>query len=193
MCHGLFPFLAFRLLGFLRAAPTRGLFLFYLRFRSLAHFACYCFDLGALSRSFCLSYDWKYLFLFFPGFGSRTCNQALATGNNIVDRKNSEFLTMSPAMTNTLLRFVPENNQLFAATLLCGSCQHHSIIHEWSAYHGVVGIRDQQYLIKMNLLTDFNWKPVDLKRLADGNLVLSSTTFNYCKHDFCHSPFPSPR
>ncbi len=25
---------------------------------------------------------------------------------------------MSPAMTNTLLRFVPENNQLFAATLV---------------------------------------------------------------------------
>jgi len=100
---------------------------------------------------------------------------------------------MAATMAVALLRFVLENNQLFATTLLCGSCQHRSIIHEWSAYHGVVGIGDQQYLIKMNLLTDFNRKPVDLKRLADGNLVLSSTTFNYCKHDFCHSPFPSPR
>src|SRR5215831_18933393 len=140
MCHGLFSCLAFRLLSFPRAAPARGLFLFYLRLRSFAHFTCSCFDLGALSRSFCLSDDWKRLFLFFPGFGSRACNQALAIGNNIVDRKNSEFLTMSPAMTNTLLRFVPENNQLFAATLLCGSCQHHSIFHEGSADHGVVGI-----------------------------------------------------
>src|SRR5436305_9724652 len=98
---------------------------------------------------------------------------------------------MSPSMTNTLLSFVPENNQLFAATLLCGSCQHRSILQNGSAYHCVVGIRDQQYLIKTNLLTDFNRKSIDLKRLADGNLVLSSTTFNYCKHDFCHSPFPS--
>ena len=66
--------------------------------------------------------------------------QALATGNNIVDRKNSKFLAMSPAMTNTLLRFVPENNQLFAAALLCGSCQHGSIVHVGSAYQSVVGI-----------------------------------------------------
>src|SRR6266700_5768051 len=42
MCHGLFPCLAFRLLGFLRAAPTRLLFLFYLRLRSLGYFACSC-------------------------------------------------------------------------------------------------------------------------------------------------------
>src|SRR5215469_6698225 len=44
----------------------------------------------------------------------------------------------------------------------------------------------------MNLLTDFNRKSIDLKSLANGNFILSSTTFNYCKHDFCHSPFPSP-
>src|SRR5271157_3358781 len=99
---------------------------------------------------------------------------------------------MASTMAVALLRFVLENNQLFAATVLCGSCQHHSVIYHGCAYHGVAGIRDEQYLINLDLLTGFNGMPVDLKRLADGIFVLSSTTFNYCKHDFLSFSFPVP-
>src|SRR6266851_5261025 len=59
------------------------------------------------SWNFYLFHGRKFLF---PGCGSLACNQALAIGNNIVDCEKGEFLAMTPAMANTFLRLVPENN-----------------------------------------------------------------------------------
>ena len=67
-------------------------------------------------------------------------DEAYPIGNDIINSQDGKFLAMTATMTETLLRFVPENNQLFAATLLCGSCQHCSIFHEGRTDHGVVGI-----------------------------------------------------
>src|SRR5215469_15231529 len=56
-------------------------------------------------------------------------HQANAISNNIINSKNCQLLPVTTAVALALLGLIPENNQLLAATLASGRCQHHSIIY----------------------------------------------------------------
>src|SRR5581483_6751478 len=109
-------------------------------------------------------------------------DQALAVGDDIVDCQEGQVLTMAPLVAITLLGFVLENNQFRTTALLRRGRQNQRLAHQRSSQHGVVGIRDQQHLLEANLVPNVNGQAIDFKRLADRDLVLSSTAFNNCKH-----------
>ena len=99
---------------------------------------------------------------------------------------------MTATMAIAFLGFVLENNQLFATSLPESRRKHYGIVYQGSAYRRVICVGDKQYLFKPYLCSIFDGKPVDFERVANRDFVLSSTTFNYCKHVFPYSPFPSP-
>src|SRR5438874_556728 len=99
---------------------------------------------------------------------------------------------MTTTMAIAFLGFILENNQLFAATLLESCGKHYGIVYQGSAYHRAICVGDKQYLFKPYLCSIFDGKSIDFERVANRDFVLSSTTFNYCKHVFPYSPFPSP-
>src|SRR5947209_20406101 len=106
-------------------------------------FTCFTYRCFVL---ICLSCDWSCFFLLywlFFGHGRHASDEAFPIGNNIVNRQDGKFLAMTATMAETLLRFVPENNQLFAAVLLNGSCKHHGIVQQRSTDHRAIGIRDE--------------------------------------------------
>ena len=95
------------------------------------------------------TFSWSALGVFFLlywlffGHGRLASDETFPIGNNIVNRQDGKFLAMTATMAETLLRFVPENNQLFAAVLLNGSCKHHGIVQQRSTDHRAIGIRDK--------------------------------------------------
>src|SRR6185312_9980048 len=183
MCHDLFFLcLAFSIFNLPCAAAARCPCLCFW----FIHLACSCLCLSWLSR--CLNLFLGDLLIL--GAGSLTGNQALTIGHNIINGQDCQFLPVTTTMAIAFLRLVLENNQFFAAGLPGSGGKHHRILYQGSTYHRRIRIRDQQHVFQLQLRSGFYGKPVDFEGLADGHLVLSSTTFNDCKHSFFCSPFP---
>jgi len=186
MCHGLlFLFLVFSIFNSYYTAAACGL---------LLSLVVRCFTYEGLGFGFGSRF-WSYHLVLscslFPGCGSFAGNKALAVCNDIVNGQDGEFLAMTAAMAEAFLGFVPEDNQFFAATLLNGSCEYDGVVYQRGAYSRAIGIGDEQDLIKRYLSAIGYGKSIDFERLAYRDFVLSSTTFNDCKHvwlfSFCVS------
>src|ERR1019366_3086465 len=90
---------------------------------------------------------------------------------------------MAAAVTIAFFGFVLEDDQFLAASLPIDGCQYLCIVDEGRTNLGVIGIGDQQH-VERDLCTNLNGEPIHFELLAHGNLILSSTTFNNCKHVF---------
>src|SRR5208337_490714 len=99
---------------------------------------------------------------------------------------------MTATMAITLFRLILENDQFFATCLLLNGCQHFCLIHKRCTDMLIICIGNEQDFVKTNLRAILDREPVYLKFLANGHFVLSSTTFDYCKHNFQISPWFCP-
>src|SRR5439155_24198148 len=82
----------------------------------------------------------------------------------------------------TLLGFIAKDDQFFAASVPDGSSEHHSIVQERRTYHRCVFIGDKQDLFELYLCSILGAQPIDFEPVTYRDFVLSSTTFNDCKH-----------